>query len=110
MRHFVVTAPTTLSAAAYWALRADFELERILAGKEGRKLEVMADDVDVVDSAGNGASGARGSRAARRPISACCTLDPTVAPALGGHLRVVADRADQNAARKWFSPTLVRIA
>lgn len=53
MRHFVVTTPTTLSAAAYWALRADFELERILAGKEGRKLEVMADDVDVVDSAGN---------------------------------------------------------
>ena len=46
-------SPTTLSAAAYWALRADFELERILAGKEGRKLEMMADDVDVVDSAGN---------------------------------------------------------
>ena len=53
MRHFVVTTPTTLSAAAYWALRADFELERILAAKEGRKLEMMADDVDVVDSAGN---------------------------------------------------------
>lgn len=52
MRHFVVTTPTTLSAAAYWALRADFELERILAGREGRKLEIQSDDVDVVDAAG----------------------------------------------------------
>jgi len=52
MREFRLAIPTTLPAATFWALRADFELERKLAAREGRVLEQQGDDVDVVDAHG----------------------------------------------------------
>ena len=52
MREFRIAIPTTLPAATFWALRADFELERKLAAREGRVLEQQAEDVDVVDAHG----------------------------------------------------------